>query len=86
MGCSHPRCQPTRIPRVQLAAGRPRSTTYQNLAAHLRHSPAHRLQVMTHAYAERIVFEGNKAVGVEVSIATSPKAVDRRLRLNVTKE
>lgn len=86
MGCGHPRCQPTRTPRVQLAAGRPRSTTYQNLASHLRDSPAHRLQVMTHAYAERIVFEGNKAIGVEVSIAKSPKAVDRRLRFTVKKE
>eukprot|EP00434_Breviolum_minutum_P028581 symbB.v1.2.025286.t2/scaffold2445.1/size151041/14 len=86
MGCGHPRCQPNRLPRVQLAGGRPRSTTYQNLASHLRASPAHRLQVTTHAYAERIVFEGNKAVGVEVSIAKNPKAVDRRLRFRVKKE
>ncbi|CAK9088126.1 unnamed protein product [Durusdinium trenchii] len=85
-GCGHPRCQPTRLSRVQLAAGRPRSTTYQNLASHLRSSPAHRFQTLTHAYAERVVFDGDKAIGVEVSIASSPKAVDQRLRFRAKKE
>ncbi|CAJ1462081.1 unnamed protein product [Effrenium voratum] len=89
MGCGHPRCQPTRVSRMYLAAGRPRSTTYQNLAAPLHGSAGHRLETLTHAFAERIVFEGNEAVGVDVSIAADgnpSKAVSKRLRLRAKQE
>jgi len=88
MGCGHPRCQPTRISRVTAARGRPRSTTYKDLAAPFHGSPAHRLETLTHAFAERISFDGNKAVGVEISVASdaAPQVVQRRLRIRAKHE
>ncbi|CAE7797796.1 alkJ [Symbiodinium sp. CCMP2456] len=88
MGCGHPRCQPTRISRVTAARGRPRSTTYKDLAAPFHGSPAHRLETLTHAFAERISFDGNKAVGVEISVTSddAPQVVQRRLRIRAKHE
>ncbi|CAE7555355.1 betA [Symbiodinium sp. KB8] len=88
MGCGHPRCQPTRISRVTAARGRPRSTTYKDLAAPFHGSPAHRLETLTHAFAERISFDGNQAVGVEISVTSddAPQVVQRRLRIRAKHE
>lgn len=85
MGCGHARCWPARLPRLRLAAGRPRATTFQQLGAPLLASPAHHLRVVTQAYVERVLLEDGRAVGVEVSIAEG-HTVQRRLRFRAARE
>lgn len=76
MGCDHPRCQPSRVPRFSHTHGRPRSSPAVALLEPVRRRPGQRLALRADTAVERVVFGGEggrRALGVEVSLGSGER-------------
>jgi len=81
MGCGHARCQPTRVPRMGMAIGRPRSSTAAAFLVPTMAKKRQRLKVLVEASVERLVFDDAKrCIGVEISLKNDGAKRDGKRR------